>query len=184
MRIIAGKYKGRSLKTLTGLETRPTTDKIKEALFSMIGPYFNGGNVLDLYAGTGNLGFEAISRGCNHAIFIDQNPKAIQLIHENAQNLNVHDQIEIYRNDAARALKKLAKRDLLFDYIFLDPPYHLRQIEKIITEITLKTLLHPDGIIVIEHEKQYQINPIKSGYQLIKENTHGISTLSILKKGE
>lgn len=123
MRVIAGKYKGHRIQAVPNKLTRPTTDKVKEALFQIIGPFFDQGICLDLFAGSGALGIEAISRGMEKAIFVDKQPKAISVIHTNVRQLGIDSQVEIYRNDALRALKAIKKRELKLDMIFLDPPY-------------------------------------------------------------
>lgn len=110
MRVISGTAKGRPLKSVPGNGTRPTTDKVKEALFSMIGPYFEGGTALDLYAGTGGLGIEALSRGMEAAVFVDMEQKALDTVRANLKAAKVESQAEVYRNDAGRALAALEKR--------------------------------------------------------------------------
>lgn len=122
MRVVSGSAKGRPLKAVPGTGTRPTTDKVKEALFSMIGPYFDGGVALDLFAGSGGLGIEALSRGMDKAVFIDMESKSIDVIKENLRKTGLEGQAEVFRNDAGRALKALAKRGALFDAVFLDRP--------------------------------------------------------------
>src|SRR5690625_4954895 len=108
MRVISGEFKGRRLKAVPGNSTRPTSDKIKESVFHMLGPYFSGGHCLDLFAGSGALGIEALSRGINNVHFNDRNGKAIQTIKNNLQMLNVDDGISISRLDSERCLEKLA----------------------------------------------------------------------------
>ena len=112
MRIISGDKKGLPLKAVPGKDTRPTTDKVKESIFNMIGPYFEGGKGLDLFAGSGGLGIEALSRGFNEMIFVDRDMKAIQTVKENLRSAGLGEQAEVYRNEADRALKAIVKRDL------------------------------------------------------------------------
>lgn len=151
MRVIAGTYKGKRLKAVPGVSTRPTTDKVKEAVFQVIGPYFQGGTCLDLFAGSGSLGLEAISRGMDRAIFVDQHPKAVQVIKQNVAQLNLESEVEVFRADAYRALGAAAKRGLSFDLIFLDPPYGKGQYEKLVSHALELHLLTEDGIIYCEH---------------------------------
>lgn len=110
MRVISGTRKGRTLKAVPGQSTRPTTDKVKESIFNMIGPYFDGGWALDLFAGSGGLGIEALSRGFDHCIFVDRDIKAIQTIKGNLNQLSLMDQSEVFRNEAKRALAAVVKR--------------------------------------------------------------------------
>src|SRR5690606_32139538 len=123
----------RPLKAVPGKNTRPTTDKVKEALFSMIGPYFSGGYALDLFAGTGALGIEALSRGIDKAIFIDADKGSTQVIRDNLQATGLVDRAEVFRNDAEKALKALARRRLRLHLVFLDPPYRYgEKLEKLL----------------------------------------------------
>src|SRR5699024_1644200 len=132
MRVISGSKKGRPLQAIPGKGTRPTVDKVKEALFSMIGPYFDGGVALDLYAGTAGLGIEALSRGMEKAIFVDIDKYAIEIIKKNLAKTELLDQAEVYKNEATRALKALKKREIAFDLVFLDPPYtHMELAEEV-----------------------------------------------------
>ena len=109
MRVVSGNCKGKALKAVPGNSTRPTTDKVKEAMFNMIGPYFDGGIGLDLFAGSGGLGIEALSRGLDKMIFVDRDGKAIHTIRDNIHSCGFDDRVEIYRNDAERAIKALIK---------------------------------------------------------------------------
>jgi len=151
LRVISGIAKGRALKAVSGIKTRPTTDKVKEAIFSMIGPYFSGGWGLDLFAGTGGLGIEAVSRGLEHETFIDLEQASIQVIHSNLQATGLAEQAEVYRNDAIRALKLLERRKLSFDLVFLDPPYEMKHVEDILRQMNQMELLRDHATIVVEH---------------------------------
>lgn len=152
MRVISGSARGRPLKAVPGTGTRPTTDKVKEALFSMIGPYFDGGAALDLFAGTGGLGIEALSRGMERAIFVDMDVKSIDVVRHNLQAAGLSDMAEVYRNDAFRALKALAKREVAFDLVFLDPPYRLKIIGDLLESLQELGLLRDQAVVVIEHD--------------------------------
>ena len=157
MRVIAGKRKGQGLKAVPGNETRPTTDKIKEAIFQSIGPFFDGGLVLDLFAGSGSLGIEALSRGMDRAIFVDKQGKAIHTIKENLKSVKMTDQAEVFRADALRALKAAAKKGLVFDLILLDPPYGKVNLSSLIQEITEHELIKQSGLIYCEHDPQDEL---------------------------
>src|SRR5699024_12217961 len=115
MRVIAGELKGRRLEAVPGKQTRPTSDKVKEATFQMMGPFFNGGRCLDLFAGSGSLGIEAISRGMDYAVFIDKQSKAIHTIYKNIKTMKIEEQTEVARMDAFRALKVTQKNKAKFD---------------------------------------------------------------------
>ena len=122
MRVIAGIHKSKALESLEGRNTRPTMDKVKEGIFNSL--HEVSGLGLDLFAGSGALGIEALSRGMDKVIFVDQNFKAVKVIKSNLKQLDLISQSEVYKNNADRALKALAKREIQFDYIFLDPPYN------------------------------------------------------------
>jgi 16S rRNA (guanine966-N2)-methyltransferase len=179
MRVVAGSKKGHRLQAVPGKETRPTVDKVKESIFNMIGPYFDGGLVLDLYAGTGGLGIEALSRGAERCIFIDANRKAIQVIFQNLEMTHLREQAEVYRNDADRALKVLMKRELAFDIVLLDPPYAEQKIESQIAIMQDHGLLAPKAVIVAEHDAGDELPEQIGSVTKIKEVTYGQTTVTI-----
>ncbi|HEY2420012.1 MAG TPA: 16S rRNA (guanine(966)-N(2))-methyltransferase RsmD [Neobacillus sp.] len=183
MRVVSGNCKGRPLKAVPGNSTRPTTDKVKEALFNMIGPYFNGGIGLDLFAGSGGLGIEALSRGLEKVIFIDRDAKAIQVIHENIRSCNFEEKTEVYCNDADRAIKALIKREICFDYIFLDPPYKKQQLVSLMEKMNEKQLLNLNGVIVCEHDRALELPEAVGDYKQIKHEKYGIIAVTIYLRG-
>lgn len=154
LRIIAGRSKGRILESIKGRNTRPTSDKVKEAIFNIIQIRIPNSLVLDLFAGTGNLGLEALSRGASKAIFIDRDINAVKTIRKNCYNLGYQEQVEIYRNDAARGLTELSKRDILFDIVFMDPPYAKGYEESLLQLIYEANILHNDSIVIVEHDSK------------------------------
>lgn len=151
MRVITGSFKGRILNTVPSPYTRPTSNKIKEAIFHVIGPYFEGGTGLDLYAGSGALGIEAISRGIDSITFIDHSKEAIETIRKNIRLLQLGGRVHIYRNDALRALDILGKRRQQFDVIFIDPPYRSKDYSKVLKLIEQLQLAKDNCYIYIEH---------------------------------
>lgn len=172
MRVIAGNRKGQSIKAVPGETTRPTTDKIKEALFQMIGPFFKEGVVLDLFAGSGSLGIEALSRGMDQAIFVDKDGKAVQTIKNNLKAVKLIDQAEVYRTDAKRALNALSKRELQFDLILLDPPYKKINYSKIINELRERRLIQKNGIIYCEHSPEDEVPEETTYLSILKQVTY------------
>ncbi|WP_112180739.1 MULTISPECIES: 16S rRNA (guanine(966)-N(2))-methyltransferase RsmD [Paraliobacillus] len=185
MRVIAGTYKGRRLQSVPNNLTRPTTDKVKEALFQMIGPYFEGGMCLDLFAGSGALGIEALSRGMDKVIFVDQQSKAIQTIYANLEILDLEDHAEVFRTEAFRALKAAGKRDLTFDLVFLDPPYEKISYEKLLEALLTYKLVTDKTIIVCEHERRQSLPDYYEGFHKLKTERYSNSTaISLYKKGE
>lgn len=178
MRIIAGRSKGRILESIKGRNTRPTSDKVKGAIFNIVQSRIPDSIVLDLFAGTGNLGLEALSRGASKAVFIDKDINAIRTIRKNCDNLGYQDQAEINRNDAARGLTELAKRDILFDIVFMDPPYGKDYEEPLLQLINETNILHNDGIVIIEHDFKTALPERKAGlcrYDFRKYGGTGVS---------
>ena len=182
MRVIAGVGKGKTIKAVPGVSTRPTTDKVKESIFNIIGPYFEAGNVLDLFAGTGSLGIEALSRGMTSAIFVDQDKLSIETIYKNLETTNLKQSAEVYKNDYQRALKALAKREVSFDLIFLDPPYKLKKLDKIIQFIGKHNLLKETGTIVTEHDADYDFTDhLEENFVVYKQVSYGDTGITIVQ---
>ena len=153
MRVIAGEMRSRKLKAPAGMDTRPTADRVKEALFSIIQAKLYGARVLDLYAGSGALALEAISRGADSAVLVDCAAKACQAIQENIDALNCGDRAKLLRMKDTAALAALQARGDRFDLIFLDPPYRM-DTAPICRAIMEGNLLRPGGMIVIEHGRE------------------------------
>ncbi|MBT2660331.1 16S rRNA (guanine(966)-N(2))-methyltransferase RsmD [Bacillus sp. ISL-45] len=181
MRVVSGDLKGRVLKAVPGTSTRPTTDKVKESLFNMIGPYFTGGLGLDLFAGSGGLGIEALSRGLDKVIFVDREGKAIHIINENLRSCGLEEKAEVYRNDAVRALKAIQKRDLIFDFIFLDPPYKKQQLVKLLELIEKERLIQHDGLIVCEHASDITLPDKVGALVQSRSEKYGIIGITLYK---
>lgn len=181
MRVVSGDLKGRILKAVPGTSTRPTTDKVKESLFNMIGPYFTGGIGLDLFAGSGGLGIEALSRGLDKVLFVDREPKAIHIVNENLKSCGLEEKAEVYRNDSIRALKAIKKRSLAFDYIFLDPPYKKQQLVRLLEFISKENLVLEDGLIICEHGSDIQLPPNVGRLKQTRNEKYGIIGITLYK---
>lgn len=149
MRIITGSARGCRLKAPKGMRTRPTSDRIKESLFSILGSFVQGKEVLDLFAGTGSLGLEALSRGAVHAVFVDR--VTVDILRDNAEHTRLSGQSEILRGDVFSVLSKLKNEGRSFQLIFCDPPYHEGLWERVLEWMDGSELLSPDGLLVIEH---------------------------------
>jgi 16S rRNA (guanine966-N2)-methyltransferase len=182
MRVVSGECKGRPLKAVPGSSTRPTTDKVKESIFNIIGPYFNGGLVLDLFAGSGGLGIEALSRGMDKALFIDREYKAVQTIKQNLEACHFTDRAEVYKNDSERALKAIVKRELCFDLILLDPPYKKQRLVELLEFIGNYNLLTENGYIVCEHAADVTLPDRVNHFERWKFETYGMISVSIYRK--
>lgn len=173
MRIISGKYKGKKLRGFNIEGTRPTMDRIKESLFGMIQTHIPNSVVLDLFAGSGALGLEAISNGAKKCYLIDKNIEAIKIIKENSQNID--EDLKIMNIDYKKFLKNTEEK---FDIIFLDPPYKENQMDKSLRIIEERDLLNEKGIVICE----YEIGNPKTNLKLIKEKSYGPKKIKIFEK--
>ena len=176
MKIIRGKLKGRVIKDYNIAGTRPTMDRVKESIFNSIQNYLEDSICLDLFAGSGNLGIEAISNGAKKCYFIDKNPKAINAIKNNIKTFNIEENAIIIKNDYKKFLENT---DTKFDIIFLDPPYKDKIITDILNIILEKDLLNINGIVVCEYEFD---NVSNDKLTLIKEKKYGSKYVKIYKK--
>ena len=175
MRVITGTARGRRLKELQGMETRPTTDKVKESLFSIIQFDIEGRRVLDLFAGTGQLGIEALSRGAAEAVFVDRRPDAVRLVQENLALCGFTDRARVKSGDALAYLKSGEK----FDLIFLDPPYAADLLEQALTAIPSFDICREHGIIVAESAADKVLPELPAPYRLYREYRYGKIRLSV-----
>jgi 16S rRNA (guanine966-N2)-methyltransferase len=157
MRVIAGKYRSRKLKGPGKLRLRPTSDRLRETLFNVLGPSVEDSLFVDLYAGTGAIGIEAISRGARETIFIESHAAATRLVRQNLDALGICSGVEVMEADVVKGLKNLAARHLLADFIFLDPPYegeeHLRALEF----LDASHLVAPYGLVIFEHHHSMEL---------------------------
>lgn len=161
MRVISGSARRVCLKTLSGLDTRPTTDKIKETLFNILMPYIPGSYFLDLFAGSGGIGIEALSRGADAVVFVEKNSNAVKIIRQNLETTHFTEQSTVYMADFHLALQKLEhyknkknKDFKLFDLIFIDPPYEKELEFKVLDYLKTSILIDQNTLIVIEMSKQ------------------------------
>jgi len=176
MRIIAGEFKGRKLETPVDKLVRPTTDKVKEALFSILAPNIYDAVVCDPFSGTGNLGLEAISRGAKFCWFGDHAGESIKLIKDNVEKCKVEDRCEIVHGNYTRTFDNITE---LIDIFFLDPPYKKTLLEESIEMIADKKLLAKGGIIIAEHHRDKIMPNTLYGFEKIKEKRYSRVVLSI-----
>ncbi|MBP2622830.1 16S rRNA (guanine(966)-N(2))-methyltransferase RsmD [Streptococcus oricebi] len=176
MRVVAGNYGGRPLKSLAGQTTRPTTDKVKGAIFNMIGPYFDGGRVLDLYAGSGGLAIEAVSRGMTSALLVEKDRRAQTVIQENIRMTKEEDKFSLWKMEATRALARL---DQVFDLVLLDPPYAKEQIVSDIENLAQRQLLSQEVLVVCETDKSVELPQEIAGLSIWKQKNYGISKVTV-----
>ena len=182
LRIISGKYKGKKIKTCGLSTTRETTDRTKETIFNLIGQYFDGGIALDLFAGSGSLGLEAISRGIRVCIFGDNNPKAIKTIEENVLSLKLEKvEYKIIKNDYELVLKELIAYKINLDLVFLDPPYYDIDLNKLLSIIDNYPYFNKKAMIIVEHAKEYLL-PDMPNFSIFKSRAIGRRTITILER--
>ena len=179
MKIVAGKNRGNKLKSIKGLLIRPTSHKVREALFDIIGTSIQGAYFLDLFSGTGAIGIEALSRGADKVIFVEKELKAIKIIKENLEITKNNSNAIVYKIDFLYGLKILAKNGYLFDYIFLDPPYNMNLINISLVEILKLPILNKNGIIIAQHHKREEVNTNLVNLKLIKQKKYGECNLSL-----
>lgn len=181
MRVITGKARGVQLKTPEGMLTRPTADRVKEALFSIINFDIPQANVLDLFGGTGQLGIEALSRDAKSATFVDQREDACKIIRENLRRTKLEQQGRVVRGDYLEYLKRCRER---FDIILLDPPYAEVFLENALKCITEIDILQSGGIIVTERPLDKELPFVFQGYTRSKDYKYGKTLLTIYRKDE
>ena len=179
MRVITGKARGVVLKTPEGLITRPTADRVKESLFSIIQFNICNAKVLDLFAGTGQLGIEALSRGAKSAVFVDEQDKACMLVRENLRKTKLADFARVVRSDYSVFLKNCREK---FDIIFLDPPYAEKFLENSLNLITEIDILQSGGIIVTERPAGKVLLFDFPGYSRSKDYKYSNTVLTIFRK--
>ncbi len=184
MRIISGEYGGRRLVAVPGMKTRPTTDKVKEALFNIIGPYFDGGTSLDLFAGSGGLSIEGVSRGIEHAFLIDRQYQAIKTINKNIAVTKHPEKFTVMKMDAVKALHRLARDHQQFDMVYLDPPYAKQQIVKNMTTMVELDLLNDNACIVAETDQNADLPVDIPHFQQVRCQSYGITVLTIYQFGK
>ena len=170
MRVITGTARGRVLRTLEGEDVRPTTDRVKEAVFSIIQFEIEGRRVLDLFAGTGQLGIEALSRGAKSALFIDKRADAVKLVRENLALCRLEENAQVICGDSVASLGAQRQK---FDIIFLDPPYGSGLLEQAMEKIASFDILSPHGIMVAESALDQALPALPAPYSLYREYRYG-----------
>ena len=175
MRIIAGQYRGRTIKTLKGGKLRPTSDQLRETLFNVIGPLIEGSTFLDAYAGSGAVGIEALSRGARDVVFLEHHRPAAELIRQNLKALNIENGFWLFRSAISRGLEKLQEEGSHFDFIFLDPPYEeIREYHHTLRELARSGLLLPTSMVIAEHSR----------HCILEEQYGMLSRTRLLRRGD
>ena len=179
MRVITGTARGRKLKTLEGLDTRPTLDRTREALFNILQQRVRDARVLDLFAGTGQLGIEALSRGAQRAVFVDRRTDAVKLIRENLALTRLEEGAQVVCGDSMAYLNALREK---FDLIFLDPPYADDLLERAVAHIARFDILAPDGIMIAESPAEKELPKLSALYRVAREYRYGRIKVTLYRR--
>ncbi len=177
MRVIAGEAKGRILKSINNKITRPTLDRVKEAIFNILGSAVINGRGLDLFAGFGSLGLEAISRGAEEFIFVENNYRNVKIIKDNIKMCGFEERAQVIKEDVFRFLAGVEAR---YDLILMDPPYEKGFAQQALETIAEKKLLRDNGLVVVEHNSRNNLK-IPSYLELIKKKEYGDTGVTFLK---
>ena len=180
MKVISGRLKGRKIDGYNIDGTRPTMDRVKESMFASIQDYIKDSIVLDLFAGSGNLGIEAISNGAKKSYFIDNNNEVIKVLKKNVSNLSIQDKSIIILSDWKKALNEFSNKNLKFDLIFVDPPYDYNVYEKILDKVSTLNLLNENGLIILEHHN-LKFKDTYNNLTLYKEKNYGNKSINVYK---
>lgn len=181
MRIISGKYKGRRLKTIEGLGVRPTSDRLRETLFNVLAPVIEETAFLDICAGSGAVGIEALSRGAASATFIEGSRKAATIIHENLEHCRVEEGARVVVRDALQAMKQLGGEGARFDIVFFDPPYDSEIYSPVMWQIAKNRIVTEGGIVIVEHRRQLPLSPSYGELRPYREIVQGESCLTFYR---
>ena len=180
MRIISGSLKGRRLVTPRQVSLRPTSDRVKESMFNILGIDISEKGVLDLFAGTGNLGIEALSRGARRVTFVEKNREACRLIERNLLACQMKERSEILLREVDRALRLLKAKEECFDLIFMDPPYEKGLIQKTMETLCAERIYHADSILLVEHNRRESLPDLSGSWSLLRQRKIGDTVLSFL----
>lgn len=181
MRIVAGTHRGRPLVGPKGPGLRPTADRVRESLFNLLGQFFEGGEVLDLYAGTGALAFEALSRGMSRAVLVDPGAESARLVTENARALGMEGRIELMRMPVSRAVPRLAAEGRRFALVLADPPYSEEVASEVARAVDEGGLLADDGTLVVEHGRREVPPDTVAGLQRVDSRRFGDTVVSLYR---
>ena len=177
VRVISGSARGLKLNTPGDDRVRPTTDRVKESMFNIVQDWVCDSQVLDLFAGSGALGIEALSRGASQAVFCDNSLDSIKIIKSNIEKARVVDRSQIVSGDFKRCLRDMEAKNQSFDMIFVDPPYYEGLFEEVLDTIRSCKILKKDGIVIVEHDAKRPIGQVE-GLEVYKEKKYGITMLT------
>jgi 16S rRNA (guanine(966)-N(2))-methyltransferase RsmD len=179
MRVISGIYKGRRLKAVEGLQVRPTSDRLRETLFNVLSSSIEGSRFVDICAGTGAVGIEALSRGAAHVTFIEANRRAAQVLSENLAHCGITENVKVINRDALSTLKYFGQHLLQFDYFYLDPPYNSELYSQILWTLARSKLIAEEGLVIVEHRKTHELLPNYDYLRPYRQIRQGDSCLTL-----
>ena len=178
MRVIAGTYRGRRLRTVEGAAVRPTSDRLRETLFDILAPRISGSRFLDICAGSGAVGIEALSRGASEVTFIEKSRRALSAVKANLHTLGIDDGVTHIDRDVIAALKPLSEMSAVFDIVFFDPPYASQLYDDVMTRLAASTLITPESIVIVEHRVKHRLESAYSDLKMCRQVKQGESALS------
>lgn len=181
MRVIAGKFKRSILYSVDDMSVRPVMDRVKEYIFNVLSDRVQDADVCDIFAGSGALGIEAISRGAKHVSFVDLQLKSIKAIDANVEKFSIKSQCHILKQDAFRFVERHQKQ---YDIIFCDPPYRFKEFHEIIENILKANMLKDDGILITEHHSKIQFDKLVDGYHIIRDKKFGKTIITMIGKSD
>lgn len=183
MRVVAGKARSLQLMTVPGMDVRPTTDRIKETLFNMIANEVPGSRFLDLFAGSGGIGIEALSRGAEHAVFVDKNRAAIRCIRKNLEHVKMSADATVLQMDALAAVAQLEQKKECFDVVFMDPPYDCQLEKQLLLRLADSPLVTENTLIIVEASLATEFDyPEENGYLICKDKLYKTNRHVFIKK--
>ncbi|MFH1940916.1 MAG: 16S rRNA (guanine(966)-N(2))-methyltransferase RsmD [bacterium] len=178
LRIIGGSAGGRKLLGPRGLEFRPTTGRVKEYIFSCLGDDVKGARLLDLFAGTGSLGIEALSRGAEEVVFVERSSESVRILTKNIERCGFREKAHIVKEDVFRAIPRMAREGEIFHFLLADPPFKEALLGRILRAISENRKLCPEGLLIVEHEA-HDSDPGGHGMTLLKQRRFGHCVISI-----
>jgi 16S rRNA (guanine(966)-N(2))-methyltransferase RsmD len=182
MRVIAGKYRSRKLMAPPGLDTRPTSDRLRETLFNVVAGSVPGSVWLDLFAGTGAVGIEALSRGAREVHFVESSGRAVRAIRANLASLGITQDVSLMERDTATALRVLEGQEVICDFCFLDPPYRqTKEYEQVLSFLSRSRLLAPESVVIAEHDKHTDLDERFGRLHRFRKLRQGDAVLSFFR---
>ncbi|HEY8496833.1 MAG TPA: 16S rRNA (guanine(966)-N(2))-methyltransferase RsmD [Limnochordales bacterium] len=181
MRVIGGRCRGMRLQSVPGTTTRPTTDRVKESLFNILAPWLADARVLDLFAGTGALGIEALSRGAREAVFVERDPKALRVLRANLRHTKLEELADVRAGDVARELVRLGRQGRSFDLVFMDPPYRQGLAPPTLVSLAENGLVAPDGWVVVEHDGREEMPERAANLAKVRTVRYGETVLAFYR---